>query len=138
EPDMEWVTAQLERFIEITKPHNLSREGVITPRAGAAVPDSQVIDEQDTIEAILARFYPRWRDENPLDRNYRWGQQRVAAQRCLAQIRRRAEIEEKLGFTGPKLSSSELHQWVWEAARPQWESGHRAEAVVAAARNLNS
>ena len=66
EPDMEWVTAQLERFIEITKPHNLSREGVITPRAGAAVPDSQVIDEQDTIEAILARFYPRWRDENPL------------------------------------------------------------------------
>ena len=23
EPDMEWVTVQLERFIEITKPHNL-------------------------------------------------------------------------------------------------------------------
>ena len=138
EPDMEWVVATLERFIEITKPHNLSGGNLITPRMGAAVPNSQVIDEQDTVEAILFRFYPRWREENNSDPNYRWAQHRVSAQRCLAKIRRRQELEEKLGFTGPRLSSGALHEWVWDAARPQWESGHLAEAVVAAARNINS
>jgi hypothetical protein len=138
EPDMEWVVAQLESFIEITKPHNLSGRNVITARMGAAVPNAQIIDEQDAVEAILSRFYPRWREDNDTDPNYRWGQHRVAAQRCLAKIRRRQEVEEKLGFTGPRLSSSALHEWVWDAARPQWDSGHLAEAVVAAARNVNS
>jgi hypothetical protein len=138
EPDMDWVVDQLENFVKITVPHNLSGPNAITTRNAAAVPDSQVIEEQDIVEAILARFYPRWREDNDPDTNYRWGQHRLAAQRCLSQIRRRQELEEKLGFTGPRLSSAELHHWVWEAARPQWDSGHRAEAVVAAARNVNS
>ena len=38
----------------------------------------------------------------------------------------------------PTIRASNLHPWVWEPAAPQWQTGHHAEAVVAAARSLNS
>jgi len=36
------------------------------------------------------------------------------------------------------MRSSAFHPWVWDAARAQWDSGNHAEAVDAAARNINS
>jgi hypothetical protein len=105
---------------------------------GSSATHEALLAEQDVIETILNQLYPRWREDNPPSHLSRWSQHRQAAQRCLAQIERRAEVEAHLGFTGPVLSSEALHPWVWDAARPQWESGHYAEAVTAAARNVNS
>jgi len=43
-----------------------------------------------------------------------------------------------LGDTSPTLSASGLHPWVWNGARSLWGSGHYAEAVGAAARQVNA
>lgn len=43
-------------------------------------------------------------------------------------------IQRALGPSGPQLSSSSLHEWVWSAAAPHWDAGHHAVAVREAAR----
>ncbi|RYF51158.1 MAG: hypothetical protein EOO27_30460 [Comamonadaceae bacterium] len=50
------------------------------------------------------------------------------------------EVREKLGLVsaGPALAADRLHPWVWDAARPHWDSGNHDAAVWAAAINVNS
>jgi uncharacterized protein (TIGR02391 family) len=135
EADMEWVTGKLIDFINLTRP---KVTGVASPRASSMGSESSILGLQDVVEKILDRFYPAWRQENAQSKMDRWLQHRVAAQRCLAQIAQRDEIEAKLGEAGPKLRSDDLHPWVWQAAKPQWSAGNHADAVDAAARSVNS
>ncbi len=138
EPDLEWVKEQLRSFIAKAKPQNLSGRNVITTRMGPNVSQAEILADLEVIEPILDRFYPDWRKTMPESKNYRFNQQYEGAQRCLARLERSAEVAAKLGSTAPRLSADELHPWVWDAARPQWDSGHHAEAVRAAASSLNS
>ena len=39
---------------------------------------------------------------------------------------------------GPVIAADHLHPWVWDAARPHWESGNYRAAIHAAATNVNS
>ena len=135
---MAWVVAQLEHFIEITAPKSTSTPGNFRSTRVASVPERDVIKEQDVIEAILNRFYPGWFEDNPTDRNFRWQQHRVAAQRCLAQIRRAEEIQSNLGDIGPRLRAAGLHPWVWEAAARLWDDGHRRMAIQSAATAIDT
>jgi uncharacterized protein (TIGR02391 family) len=137
-PDIDRVTAELEQFIAMTVPHNLSADNFITARSGPAAKESEVIAALEVVEPILNAFYPTWREENPVSTNYRWRRHHESARRCLARIQKRADVEAMLGDAGPELAATNLHRWVWEAARPQWESGHFGEAVHAAGRNVNS
>lgn len=139
EPDYEWVREQLSKFIADARPRNLSGDGFITARSGPSVPEGQILAQLETIEPILDRLYSEWRETMPRTSNYRFNQQYEGAQRCLARLKRSAEVKEKLGgSTAAQLGGDELHAWVWGAAAPQWESGHFAAAVSAAASNLNS
>ena len=108
ESDMDWVVAQLERFIVMTKLHNLSGRGLITTQSGPSAPNAEVIDEQDAIEAILARFYPRWREENKRDQNYDWAQHRVAAQRCYRHQYLATGRAETVALNEDRVSNSDL------------------------------
>jgi Protein of unknown function (Hypoth_ymh) len=38
---------------------------------------------------------------------------------------------------GPLTAPDDLHPWVWDAAKSRWQSGHRRDAIVAAAASLN-
>jgi len=139
EPDYDWIREQLRKFIADAKPRNLSGSGFITTQSGPTAPEADILAQLETIEPILDRLYPEWRETMPLRTSYRFNQQYEGAQRCLARLDRSAEVKARLGgTTAPQLDAGSLHPWVWSAAAPQWESGHLAAAVVAAANNVNS
>lgn len=60
------------------------------------------------------------------------------AVRCVASIKREAEIRENLGLEAPDLNAGNMHKWVWEGAHSLWHSGHFREAVEAAAKKVNA
>lgn len=140
----EWVMEQLDRFIDMTQSHNLSRTGggvaVFASQEGSKAPRTQVLEELDTIEAILDRYYPEWRERQDewASKNYEFEAVRQAVIRCRSRLQRQEELERHLHADAPSIRFDDLHPWVWDAARPQWETGHSAEAVAAAARSLNS
>ena len=65
---------------------------------------------------------------------------RDAAERLAARLRNQDSIGELIGDSdsSPKLSASALHPLVWKSASAQWSTGHRQEAVLAAAKAVNS
>lgn len=103
-----------------------------------------MVEAWPVVERILAVYLPDWRDcvqpldQDLVDRGYRWERQREAAQQCRALLKAQAEVDEHLGAAGPALVASQLHAWVWDAARPAWGGGNFEDAVDAAARNVNS
>ena len=137
--DVPWVRQQLTQFINDAKPRNLSGNGFVTARSGPTAPERDVLAQLETIEPILDRLYPEWRQTMPLSTNFRFNQQYEGAQRCLARLDRQAELDLRLGgSSAPQLGADELHSWIWQAVRPQWDSGHFGGAVAAACNNLNA
>ncbi|WP_433389560.1 TIGR02391 family protein [Micromonospora sp. KLBMP9576] len=49
-----------------------------------------------------------------------------------------AEARRRMKPDAPELAADNLHPWVWEAARPLWESGSQKEAVNVACRSVNA
>ncbi|RBL99237.1 hypothetical protein C1H84_16260 [Glutamicibacter soli] len=49
-----------------------------------------------------------------------------------------SEIDKNLEPTAPQLRADRFHPWVWNGARSLWDSGHRADAVLAAAKLVNA
>ena len=76
-----------------------------------------------------------WKDEN-----FEFGAVRDACQRLRAQIASHETIGQMLAGhdASPRLSANQLHSQVWSAASAQWSTGHRHEAVLAAAKAVNS
>lgn len=129
--DVDWMRQQLAQFIEDTSPRNMSGGSFITTRSGPTAPEREVLAQLETIEPILDRLYPEWRQTMPLSSSYRFNQQYEGAHRCLARLDRQAELHVRLGgSSAPQLGADELHPWIWDAARPQWESGHFGGAVA--------
>ena len=50
-----------------------------------------------------------------------------------------SEVRDRLGLTDavPSIEAGEFHPWVWDAAKPHWDSGNFDAAVWAAAINVN-
>jgi uncharacterized protein (TIGR02391 family) len=103
-----------------------------------SAPDDVLIEAAEIVEPILDRVIPKWRTDVPADETGRWQQHREAAQRALVNLRRGAELREKLGDNAPTLNAGHLHPWVWEGARSMWQSGHFRQAVVDAAKRINA
>ena len=67
--------------------------------------------------------------------------ERDAAKRLLARLDSYAEVMTRLGGAdqSPRLTAASLHPLIWRrAAQAQWSTGHRHEAVLAAAKAVNS
>lgn len=133
----EWACSHLERFIEMTRSRNASGGGVLTTRSLPAAPRDEVLAEWVVVERILQQVYPDWRQFHGGSQNFEFRAQRDAAVHALARIRTEQEVGENLGPSGPSLSSSSLHPWVWEAARPLWGDGHYRAAIQQAATSVD-
>jgi Protein of unknown function (Hypoth_ymh) len=70
----------------------------------------------------------------------RWHLGADTVRTLIFEIEEGIEVREKLGLTshGPAVAADALHPWVWQAARPHWESGNHDAAVWAAAINVNT
>ncbi len=94
----------------------------------------------ERIIPILDRLYPAWRHENEPSSQFEFQAERDACSRLLSRI---ASHEEITGLfaehdDAPQLSAGHLHPLIWTAASAQWSTGHRHEAVLAAAKAVNS
>jgi hypothetical protein len=93
----------------------------------------------EVVHPILERLYPEWASENPGNRNDEFRSQRDASKRLLARLETHAEVRLRLGSDlSPRLTAASLHSLIWKAAQAQWSTGHRHEAVLAAAKAVNS
>lgn len=138
--DVERVTSELRRYVERTRPKNLSGGGLITVRSGPECGRAEAIGLSERVKPILDHLYPGWREENPSRETFEFASERDACQRLLAKLSHDDEIASMLaGVTaGPRLVADQLHDLVWRSASAQWATGHRHEAVLAAAKAVNS
>lgn len=138
--DLERVKAELANFVREATPKNGSGNGVFTTRSYAVCGRPRAIELAERIRPLLDALYNDWKAENPLDGSFEFGPERDAAMRLLARIASHEEISDMLGEHGgsPQLSAGAMHELVWKAASAQWSTAHRHEAVLAAAKAVNS
>lgn len=138
--DLDGVKAELLRFVQEAAPRNGSGDGFITTTSYATCGRPRAIELAERIRPILDALYTEWRTENPMRKSFEFAQERDACMRLLARIASHEEIANLLGDSAasPQLAASSMHEKVWGAARTQWSTGHRHEAVLAAAKAVNS
>jgi len=138
--DLAWVNERLLEYVNLTKPINQSSTNVITARTAPECGRAKAIELTETIRPVLARLYPEWQSENSASKNDEFKTERDAARRLLARIKSQDDVANRLGGadTSPRLIASALHRLIWTAAEAQWNTGHRHEAVLAAAKAVNS
>jgi hypothetical protein len=138
--DVAGVNAELVAFVSETRPVNASTSTMITPRSDPACGRPKALELSERVIPILDRLYPQWRDENAVRPNFEFAAERDACTRLHARIASQDEITQF--FSGhdesPQLSAGRMHDLVWQAASAQWSTGHRHEAVLAAAKAANS
>lgn len=140
--DVPKVQARFASFIDMTTLEKVARRSSAGNGTYAATKTrAQAQDiraEAQVIEQLLDAVLPRWRSLEAVDTTLKWQQHRRACIRAVSELEHRDEVAAMLGDTSPTLSASGLHRWVWAGARSLWGSGHYAEAVSAAARQVNA
>lgn len=138
--DLDWVRTQLHVFVDETRLVNQSGSGLITTRRAPACGRDRALALAEVVHPILDRLYPEWMSENATASTDEFRAERDAAKRLLARLDTQAEVEAKLGGgdLSPRLTAASLHPLIWTAAQAQWSTGHRHEAVLAAAKAVNS
>lgn len=135
--DVPWAIQELESFVEMTKPVNRSGGGYITASSDPTASRQEVLDKWAVVKQILDGAYPEWDSENLVDVNFEFGKQRDAATQCIALLRRKSEVDEKLGFIAPTVRANSLHAWVWHPISDLWKNGHYREAIQLAGASLD-
>ncbi|MFD3427271.1 TIGR02391 family protein [Nocardia fluminea] len=133
--DVEWVRAQLVSFLDETRPVHENNFWTI------GCSDGKFVELMEIVGAILERLYPDWAQENHRDVESEPEQVvRDAVRRLIVRLDYQNELIERLGGTdtSPQIRATSLHPLVWKAATAQWSTGHRHEAVLAAAKAVNS
>jgi uncharacterized protein (TIGR02391 family) len=131
----EALIAELESFVNQTAP--VAGRGMYgEPRCGYET--AKALEER--VRPILNALYPEWREENPDSSYEASAAERSASTRLVSRLQNSDAIDELLrGIDdAPQLAASALHDLVWRAAAPQWDMDHRHDAVLAAAKAVNS
>ncbi len=134
--DRKWAETHLAHFIEITRlsprQYEIGTFDVLTHSQDDILRAAQVVEQ------ILDRVTPTWRRDIAPDVSGDWQPQRAAAVRAASELANGDEIAAKLGDNAPVMTAAAMHPWAWQGARSLWQSGHFAEAVRAAAVQLNA
>ncbi|MGV9336534.1 TIGR02391 family protein [Nocardia sp. NPDC003726] len=138
--DVPWVREQLVKFVDETKAvYDMQDNAFVSCGHG------RFIELMEITGPILNRLYPNWAQENhdsePTDDDFEPHRGvRDAARRLIVRLDYQAELIKRLGGTdtSPQINASMLHPLIWNAATAQWSTGHRHEAVLAAAKAVNS
>ncbi|GII89492.1 hypothetical protein Ssi03_74820 [Sphaerisporangium siamense] len=140
----EWVLAEWDRFLKMTErvKTGVTRGNHITQAVYSfAAPDDEVRQQASIVQEALLAVFP--------DEDFYFGRGSLFAQvtvlrelihKHIPLVRRAEEIAANLydDTPGPAIAAESLHPWVWDAARPHWESGNYRAAIHAAATNVNS
>ncbi|OBG39341.1 TIGR02391 family protein [Mycolicibacter heraklionensis] len=134
--DVEWVRSKLTEFVNQTNPTHQSGTPIKMPQCGRP----KAIELAEIVRPILRRLYPEWEAENTGTKFDEFKVERDASRRLLARLEHIDEVTAKLGGAdqSPRITASSLHHLIWSAAETQWTLGQRHEAVLAAAKAVNS
>jgi hypothetical protein len=139
EVDTDWVREQLGTFVSETQAINQSAKGYITSSCAQACGRDTAMQLSEVLYSILDRLYPEWSSEIALNRCDEFLAERDASKKLLARLDTDAEVRARLGSdVSPRRSAASLHRLIWNAAQTRWSTGHRHEAVMAAAKAVNS
>lgn len=128
--DPKWALGELKKYLRLHErvplpPEEITSSAKTRARGKKHERDTQAYAVKHIYEALFGE-YPRYVDE-------------AVARRCIFEIERGAEMRENLQLDdAPVIDASELHPWVWDAARPHWLSGNHGAALWAAGINVNS
>ncbi len=139
-----WAINELNEFIARCDQHRKAWD-----RAGDAALDNPAIDamhddvisRMPIIEQIADRSWTRWRDHLPpivSMVSMEYDPMLQIAKQVLVMLKRKEELEQNLGESGPALSAATMHPNVWEASKALWRNDHFGEAVSAAAKSVNA
>lgn len=134
--DVDWAIEELRTYVSV---HDRFR--------GASYPESDrriLEQEQPVIEQILDRVDPAWAREAQ-----EWGRSQMSmasdfspivrsATRAITLLERQAELKDKLGPSGPQMSTQSMHPTIWDAAAHLFDGGHHRQAVQTAGQALES
>jgi Protein of unknown function (Hypoth_ymh) len=137
--DQEWAADKLERFISaidtLMDPDFRGREDEFDNKARALEPVVQIIME--AVAPGLSKYESP--DDARIERwSIRWRPAKNAALWALGLVKDGAEAKERMRPDAPELLADQLHEWVWEAARPMWEASSYSTAVLWAAQSINA
>lgn len=138
--DIDWVREKLTHYVARTAAVGASAGGYVTARTRPECGRPEAVVLTETVRPILNKLYPEWQSENPQSKNDEFRAERDACRRLLARLATQDEVAIHLGGIdeSPRLAASALHPLIWAAAQAQWSTGHRHEAVLAAAKTVNS
>jgi len=103
---------------------------------GRAKLDEELTERLTLVKVIGDRIYPglTWQTASLPDRKWHWIRESLV--RLRGWIHDMHKASAILGPTGPQLSASRLHSWVWDAAVSLWDSKNFRQAIHAAATNV--
>lgn len=130
--NVEWALRELRQFMDLSKVvqrTEMSRNREALDQAFAAA---------YVAERILDRVLSGWRESPPDGQKGLWQREREAARLAIVKLEHDAALEENLGPDTPLLDARLMHPWVWEGAKPLWQSGHLREAVRVASVKVNA
>jgi hypothetical protein len=138
--DTEWAIQQLEEWIELAERLDRCR---LTP-AGQYTPPGvwkEVADELRDRHAMILEILERAKKGLGAQALLRErgsgaptaGPGLTIVRHALGLLRRRDEMQEKLGPQAPQMRADYLHPLVWGAAEQLWSDGHHGQAVQRAA-----
>lgn len=134
----EAIIAELNTYVREVLPIRVGNSGYRRmPRCGR----EQAVVLTERIRPILDRLYPGWEEEFNPSNHFEFRVPRIAAERLAARLASQDEIAELLSRYddgSPTIAASGFHPLIWQAASAQWSTGHRQEAVLAAAKAVNS
>lgn len=132
----DWMRERLEEFVDLVGRYEQTR------RPGDHFGDrglrQELYEMEPTVKQILRALDPSLANKVNLDQMAGEAMARNEAQRGLGVLAKMDEWAANLTPEAPQLSADRLHRWVWDAARPFWETGHYRAAVDAAARAVNA
>lgn len=131
--NVEWCLARLDEAEQLINAVRFARYN--RDADGMRLRESQLSTAMVPVKRIAARFDPQ----------FNWPPAHASADLLLpgiaairGELNWAKEIKENLEPTAPQLAADRFHSWVWDGARSLWDSGHFADAVLAAAKHVNA
>jgi uncharacterized protein (TIGR02391 family) len=138
----EWVLAEWDRFLKMSERVKTDqvRGETRQPVYRFAATDDEVRHQASVARLAFVTVFPDWKLApafGSLKAQVKELRERV--HEAIPLVQRHEEIDANLADNpGPVIAADSLHPWVWDAARPHWESGNYRAAIHAAATNVNS
>ncbi|BBH16808.1 hypothetical protein Back2_10950 [Nocardioides baekrokdamisoli] len=134
--DTEWAIEQCREWLRLQErvpiPEDKREPGAPKTRTRGTEEARNRVGNR--VRLVADAVWEKWNN------GYRWRLEAGDVRSLIFELEEGYAVRERLGLLspGPAIAADALHPWVWDAARPHWESNNHDASVWAAAINVNS